>query len=116
VWLPTPDDLRLYDGRLVLEWRRIDPESGDEVAKLASAGHDPATSTVDLQTFFDVWPPSGGQLHRVARRDRLRLVTADELVRMARDAGLTVDTLASDYELNPFGPGAERVVLVGGLL
>lgn len=54
VWLPGPDDLALYDGRVILEWTRTDPDSGELVAKLGSAAHDAATATVDLQAWFDV--------------------------------------------------------------
>jgi SAM-dependent methyltransferase len=115
-WLPGTDDLRIYDGRLVAEWTRRDPETGDRVAKVVSARHDPATGSVDLDAFYDAWPPAGGPVHRTWHRDQLRLVTADEVVRMARDAGLEIDTLARGYDGAPFGPGADRVVLVGRLV
>jgi SAM-dependent methyltransferase len=116
VWLPGPDDLALYDGRIVLEWLRDDPERGERVAKQASARFDPATAIVDLTALFDAWPADGGPVRRVGRTDRLRLVGASELVRLAEDAGLRVDTLAGDYSLTPFGTGAERAVLAGALL
>lgn len=115
-WLPGPDDLAIYDGRLVAEWTRRDPETGELVSKIVSAGHDAATGTVELDAFYDAWPAVGGPVTRTWRRDRLRLITADGLVRMARDAGLEVETLAGDYHGTPFGPGAERVVLVGRLV
>jgi SAM-dependent methyltransferase len=116
VWLPGADDLALYDGRLIHEWTRADPETGEQVAKLGSAGHDAATGTVDLHAIFDAWPAAGGPVHRVARRDRLRLVGAEELVRLAAEAGLAVERLAADHDLTPFGPGAERAVLIGRLV
>lgn len=116
VWLPGPEDLTLYDGRLVAEWTRRDPETDELVSKLVSAGHDAATGTLTLDVFYDVWPTGGGAVRRTWRRDRLRLVTADELVRMARDVGLEVEMLARDYGGTPFGPGADRVVLVGRLV
>lgn len=116
VWLPGADDLALYDGRLIVEWTRRDDETGELVAKLGSALYDAATSSVDLQQIFDAWPETGGPVRRVARRDRLRLVGADELRRLAADAGLAVETLAADHELTPFGPGAERAVLIGRLV
>ncbi len=116
VWLPGADDLALYDGRLLLEWIRDDPETGERVAKLGSAVHDAATASVELQAIFDAWPPAGGPVRRVARSDRLRLIGADALVHGAEDAGLAVDVLAGDYALTPFGPGAERAVLVATLV
>jgi SAM-dependent methyltransferase len=116
VWLPGPGDLSLYDGRLLLEWLRDDPETGDKVAKLASAQFDSATATVTLTQMFDAWAPDGGLVSRVARCDRLRLVGAAELVRMARDSGLEVETLAGDHRMGPFGPGEERAILIGRLV
>jgi SAM-dependent methyltransferase len=115
-WLPGPDDLRHYDGRLLLEWLRDDRETGDRVAKTSSATYDRATESLDVHAFFDAWSPKGGAVRRVARSDRLRLVGADELVKIAEDAGLNVEQLGRDYELSPFGPGAERAVLVAGLV
>ncbi|CAN5599562.1 class I SAM-dependent methyltransferase [soil metagenome] len=115
VWLPSAEDLALYDGRVILEWLRHDSETGEQVAKLGSARHDSATATVELRAIFDAWPDAGGRVRRVAREDRLQLVGAAELVAMATRAGLVVEQLAGDYELSPFGPGAERAVLVGRL-
>lgn len=112
VWLPGPEDLVRYDGHLELEWQRDDPETGERVAKLVSARYEPGDGVAELTTWFEAWPPQGGPLRRVAREDRLRLVAAADLGRWAAEAGLEVETLAGDYELHPFGPGAERAVLI----
>lgn len=116
VWLPGPEDLSLYDGRLLLEWVRGDPETGEQVAKLASARYDSATATVTLTQLFDAWTPARGTVERVARTDQLRLVGASELVRMAAEAGLAVESLAGDHQMAPFGPGEERAILLGRLV
>ena len=90
VWLPDADDLARFDGRIILEWPRLDPETGAIVTKTASAQHDTATSSVTLTTIFE----EGGQgapAQRWVRRDRLRLVSADELRGFAEDAGLVVE-------------------------
>jgi SAM-dependent methyltransferase len=110
-WLPDAEDLARYDGRLVLEWVRTDPESGLEVTKTGSAIYDAATSSVRLTTIFEEGRPGEAPV-RWVRTDRLRLVSADDLVAMAEAAGLEVETLAGDYELGDIGPGAERAVLV----
>jgi SAM-dependent methyltransferase len=115
VWLPAVDELAAYDGRLGLEWVR-DSTDGRRTAKWASARHEGATGVVELTTIFDAWPAEGGQLERIERTDRLRLIGADELVRLAASAGLRTEQLAADYELAPFGPGAERVLLLGRLV
>jgi SAM-dependent methyltransferase len=110
-WLPDAEDIARYDGRLVLEWVRTDPETGLEVTKTGSAIYDAATSSVRLTTIFEEGRPGEAPV-RWVRTDRLRLVSADDLVAMAEAAGLEVETLAGDYELGDIGPGAERAVLV----
>jgi hypothetical protein len=87
------------------------PESGAIVTKAASALHDAASATVTLTTIFE----EGGQgapSARWVRRDRLRLVSAEELRGFAEDAGLEVELLAGDYGLGPIGPGSERAILI----
>lgn len=116
VWLPPADDLAAYDGRLLVEWTRNDGETGERVSKSSSATFDTATAAVELLTFFDAWPAGGGGLRRVERLDRLRLVGAEELLRMASDAGLASETFAGDYQMSSFGPGAERALLIAGLV
>ena len=110
-WLPDADDLSRYDGRLVLEWARTDPETGRTVTKTGSAAYDQATSSVHLTTIFEEGLPGESPV-RWVRSDRLRMVSPDELAWFAESAGLVVETLAGDYELGELGPGAERVVLV----
>lgn len=116
VWLPGPEDLAQYDGRLLLEWIRTDLETGEEVMKLGSATYDAATDVVSLSTIFDSTPAGGGPVTRLARSDRLRIVRAADLCQMAAEAGLEVELLAGDRELSPFGPGADRVVLLARLV
>jgi SAM-dependent methyltransferase len=110
-WLPDADDLARYDGRLVLEWVRDDPETGHTVTKTGAAEYDAATGVVRLTTVFE----SGLQGEppvRWVRADRLRLVSPDELASFAEAAGLLVEELAGGYDLEPLGPGAERVVML----
>jgi len=110
-WLPDADDLGRFDGRTMLEYVREDPETGDTVTKMASAVHDTATGSLLLTSIYDVGVP-GGVVSRWIRRDPMRLVSADDLVDFVERAGLTVETLAGDYDLEPFGPGSERAIVV----
>jgi SAM-dependent methyltransferase len=110
-WLPDAEDLARYDGRLVLEWVRVDPDAGRLVTKSCSALYDAASSTVTLTTLFEEGVP-GEPAVRWVRVDRLRLVAADDLAAFAEAAGLVVETLAGDYGLGDLEPGAERVVMV----
>jgi SAM-dependent methyltransferase len=111
VWLPDADDLARYDGRVILEWPRTDPETGDIVTKAGSAVHDAATGTIVLTSLYEAGP-QGGTPVRWVRSDRLRLVAADELAGYAEEAGLRVELIAGGYDLTPLGPGAERAVLL----
>jgi SAM-dependent methyltransferase len=110
VWLPTPDDLGLYDGRSMLEWVRAD-ESGVHVAKTTSARYDGATQRAEVTAFFDTWA-DGQPPRRVMRRDAISFIGASELVALTASAGLDVETMAGDHALGPFDGQSERVVLV----
>ncbi len=111
IWLPDADDLARFDGRITLEWPRLDPETGAIVTKADSAQHDAASATVTLTTIFEE-SGQGGPTRRWIRSDRMRLVSADELRGFAEEAGLTVELLAGGYDLGPMGPGSERAILV----
>ena len=111
MWLPDADDLARYDGRIILEYVRTDPETGRTIVKTGAALHDAATQIVSLTTIFDESEP-GGSPTRWIRRDRIRLVGADELRGFAESAGLMIESSARGYDLEPLGPGASRCVLV----
>jgi SAM-dependent methyltransferase len=111
VWLPDADDLARFDGRLVLEYPRHDPQSGAFVTKIASAVHDAASGTVRLSTIYEEGAP-GQPAVRWFRQDTLRLVSADDLRDFAAAAGLEVEVIAGGYDLEPLGPGSERAILV----
>lgn len=111
VWLPDADDLARFDGRLILEWARIDPATGHQVTKVGSAQHDAATQSVMLTTVFEEGEP-GAPAARWIRVDTMRLVSADELAGFAEDAGLEVELVAGGYDLAPVGTGSERAVLL----
>jgi SAM-dependent methyltransferase len=116
VWLPAPDDLALFDGRVQLEWVRDDSETRRQVLKLASARYEHALRRVELTQVFESTPMRGGAVARHLRRDTLHLSSAAELTAMAEAAGLRVDELAGGYDLAPFGPEANRAVLVATLV
>lgn len=111
VWLPDADDLTRFDGRIILEWPRTDAASGSIVTKTGSAQHDAATGTIVLTAIYEEGrqgqPPA-----RWLRRDRLRLLGAEELVGFAEDAGLRVEVLGGGYDLSPLAAGSDRAVLV----
>ena len=96
---------------MIFEYARREPESGQEVTKVAAARHDPTTGIVDLTVIYEEGPP-GGPCIRWMRHDALRLVGAEELRTMAEESGLVVEEIGGDYDLDPVGPGSERAVLI----
>jgi SAM-dependent methyltransferase len=111
VWLPDADDLARFDGRLILEYERTDPESGALVTKIAAAQHDAASGVVNLMSIYEEGD-QGASPARFIRHDALRLVSADELRDFAEGAGLEVETLAGGYDMEPLGQGSERAIIV----
>ena len=111
VWLPTPEDLVLYDGRLVLDWVRDDAETGEHVAKTTSARYQPAARRAQVTSFFDAWH-DGEPARRTVRHDSISFVSAEELQALAHAAGLKVEQVGGDYEMGDFAPDSDRVVMV----
>ena len=111
MWWPSADELARYDGRVGLEYVRDDLETVLLVTKTAAAQHEPATGHIHLTAIYEE-AAQGGEPRRWVREDRLRLVNADELRSLAESAGLEVEVVAGDYNLNPVGPHDERAVLV----
>jgi SAM-dependent methyltransferase len=107
VWLPTSEDLALYDGKPMLDWVRDDPETGERVSKSWSATYDEGADRATVTTTFET--SAGG---RTLRRDDVWFIGAPRLIELARGAGLEPETVAGDYDLSPSTPRSERVVLI----
>lgn len=112
VWLPEPEDLVLYDGRLVLDWLRHEGATGEWVSKATSARYESATQTARVTTIFDAWR-NGGQVKRTVRDDLICFVGYHELLDLWERAGFSPDTVAGDCEMTPFSAGTDRLVLFG---
>jgi trans-aconitate methyltransferase len=115
VWLPSADDLASYDRRVMLDWVRTDPETGDRVAKSTAARYDPADRLARITTYFDAVRAGRAAAQRTERLDVAHLVGAAELAEMVERVGLTVIQAAGDYDLSPLRGDSERVVLLCGL-
>jgi SAM-dependent methyltransferase len=111
VWLPDPEDLGRFDGRLIFEYLRVDPATGFQVTKVAAARYDAANALVDLTSIYEEARP-GGPTTRWIRHDALRLVGAAELRAHVGDAGLVVEEMAGSYDMEPLRPGSERAIVV----
>jgi len=111
LWLPSAEELAHYDGRLSLEYVRPDPKSGLTVTKSAAAQYEPATGHVNLTVIYDEGK-QGGAAHRWIREDRLTLLNASDLRSIDEAAGLVVEVVAGDYDLNAVSAHDERAILV----
>jgi SAM-dependent methyltransferase len=111
VWLPDAEDLGRFDGRLTLEYVRVDPDTGHEVTKLAAARYDATNALVDLTSIYEEGRPGEPSI-RWIRRDALRLVGAAELRASVEEAGLVVEDTAGSYDMEPLRPGSERAIVV----
>jgi SAM-dependent methyltransferase len=110
--LPDAAELATWDGRLVLDWIREDPQApGSTVMRTSSARHDAVSATTQLSIIYDVTDPAG-HVRRVSRSDRLHLLTVQQLEDAAVAAGLEVEVLAGDHQATPLGPFSPRVVLI----
>lgn len=114
VWLPAPEDLALYDGRLTSDWVRDDPDSGTIVAKTTSAHYSPASASASIDTFFDEWRQSGSPT-RTHRRDEINFLSASELLSLVERVGLQAQIVAGDHAMTEVTPDTDRLVIVARL-
>ena len=113
---PDEDELASFDGRVQLEWLRHEPESGDLVAKMASARYDPDVESVSLCQIFEWTPAYGGSVSRVTRTDVLHLVPAVRLVDLTRQSGFGEVDLWGDHLAMPYGSRSHRAIIVARLV
>ena len=111
VWLPTKDDLELYDGRQVLDWIRTDPDTNERIAKTTVARYDAATGTAQLSTTFDIAGDTG-QSRSISRTDTITFITKDDLLVAAKRVGLEPVSVLGDYTGTAWSEASERVVLI----
>jgi SAM-dependent methyltransferase len=112
----TAEEIDDYDGRVLLEWMRIDRETGEQVTKSMSARHDPDDDTITLVQIFDAFPQSGGAVRRVARTDVLHLIDATRWQALTERAGFGGVKLWGDYRLGPHGARSHRALIEARLL
>lgn len=116
VELPDAAELASWDGRLMLDWTREDPEApGTSVTRVSSARHDAVSASTTLTVMYDATDGSG-VVRRVSRSDTLHLVGVSQLVDHVGAVGLSVETLAGDHQVTPLGPFSPRVVVIASSL
>ena len=111
VWLPTPEDLVLYDGRLLLDWVVRDEQADEWVSKSTAARYSPAVHTASIDTFFDAWRNTE-PARRTHRKDTVSFIGVSELLSMVDQAGLEPVIVAGDYDMSELTEASDRVILV----
>ena len=89
IWQPSAEDLELYDGRVLHDWTKIDPETGDRVTKSTIATYDDVTRRAGIRTIYDVEPP-GSPAYRLERIDEVAFVSREGLLAEMEATGLQV--------------------------
>jgi len=88
-----------------------DPESGRPITKFVLRRSRPADQLDELMFFYDE-QDERGYLHRSTVELRLRWFTRFELELLLQSAGWQVDELYGNYDLEPYGPNSDRLLIV----
>jgi len=88
-----------------------DPESGRPITKFVLRRARPADQLDELMFFYDEQDEQG-YLRRSMVELRLRWFTRFELELLLQSAGWQVDELYGNYDLEPFGPTSDRLLVV----
>lgn len=92
VWQPSPEDLELYDGRVIGGWTKRDPETGDLVSKSTVATYDSVRRRGTIRTIYEIQPRTGSR-RRLERIDEISFVSRDELFEEMQTAELEVQSV-----------------------
>ena len=114
VWQPSPSDLELYDGRVINDWVKVDPETGESVAKSTVATYDESTRSATIGTRYEV---SRGEerILRLDRTDRISFVSRHELLHEMEAEGLQVQSdLGADGSAGTAREG-DRLTVIAAL-
>ena len=88
-----------------------DPESGRPITKFVLRRARPAEELDELMFFYDE-QDARGFLKRSMVELKLRWFTRFELELLLQSAGWHPDEVYGDYDLTPFGPSSERLIVV----
>jgi SAM-dependent methyltransferase len=88
-----------------------DPETGRPITKFILRRPKPSEQLDELMFFYDE-QDERGYLRRTMVELRLRWFTRFELELLVQNAGWQVDELYGNYELEPYGPTSDRIIVV----
>lgn len=87
-----------------------DPEHGRPITKWVVRRPDPATQVDELTFFYDELDPEG-RVRRTVEHLRLRWFTRPEIELLLERAGWQPDELYGGYDLEPYGPASDRILV-----
>jgi SAM-dependent methyltransferase len=89
-----------------------DPDTGRPITKFVLRRPKPADQLDELMFFYDE-QDGRGFLKRSMVELRLRWFTRFELELLLQSAGWQVDEIYGTYDLEPYGPSSDRILIVG---
>ena len=105
-WIPDADELGRFDGRLSLEWTRLDPATGTTVTKTVAARHQASSATVALTTIFE--QGTQGRRARWVREDCSASSRPTNSRRLPRRLGLLSSCWRATTGWDQSAPGASE--------
>lgn len=93
---------------LLLEWTRVNPDTGETVLKMV-AGHADTGRQVRRWTYIYDRVQATGEMRRSVFVTELRYSSEVELTLLLQQAGLRVTHVYGDYDLSPVGQGDNLV-------
>jgi SAM-dependent methyltransferase len=95
----------------VLQLARPDPRSGRQIVKWVLRRTDHAEQLDQLLKVYDE-TGDDGLVRRTTAELELHYFTRFELQHLVQRAGLAIENLLGDYDLSPFGPNSQRLIVV----
>jgi SAM-dependent methyltransferase len=96
---------------LVHDLTQPDPETGRPITKFVLRRPQPDEQLDELMFFYDE-QDERGYLKRFSIELKLRWFTRFELELLLDNAGWRIEELYGSYDLEPYGPSSERIILV----
>ena len=90
-----------------------DPDTGRPITKFVLRRPEPDRQLDELVFFYDE-QDERGYLRRSSIELKLRWFTRNELELLLESAGWQIQELYGSYELEPYGPTSERIILIAG--
>lgn len=104
-WSGEPSPLRH-------EWTRLDPATGESIAKFSSVRASAAGQTTTTTLIFDRVPHPSGAVHRRTFDVTLRVFGRFEIELLLRAAGLRLAHVYGGADLSPFTSDSDTMVIV----